>query len=116
MARNLLLEFDDGEIITAANAAVKTGKLQCISNGFLYLTKVNTQTGKNEIVGAKRLHDHKLDALESIIEELNGNPILVGYHYRQDLASLLERFPKKRLSLVLALIWKQNLELNANGM
>lgn len=94
MARNLLLEFDDGEIITAANAAVKTGKLQCISNGFLYLTKVNTQTGKNEIVGAKRLHDHKLDALESIIEELNGNPILVGYHYRQDLASLLERFPK----------------------
>lgn len=93
MAKDLLLKFDDGLIVSAANAAVNTGKLQCIANGFLYLSEMDPNTGANKITGVKPLHTAKLDALESLVNELNGSPILIGYHYKQDLANLLSRFP-----------------------
>lgn len=93
MVKDLLISFDDGSVISAANAAVKTGKLQNISNGFLYISEVDLYTGRKVITGAHNIHEKKLDALESIISELNGNPILVGFHYRQDLKLLLSRFP-----------------------
>ena len=94
MAKELVIEFDDGKVASAANAAVKSNKLQCISNGFIYISEMSLKTGKNEVVETKNLHTAKVDALESIITELNGNPILVGYHYKQDLILLRERFPK----------------------
>jgi SNF2 family DNA or RNA helicase len=39
------------------------------------------------------VHDEKLDALESVIEEANGSPLLVGYWWRHDKDRLLKRFP-----------------------
>jgi SNF2 family DNA or RNA helicase len=39
------------------------------------------------------VHDEKLDALESIIEEANGAPVLVGYWWKHDLARMMKRFP-----------------------
>lgn len=41
-------------------------------------------------------HEEKLDALESIIEENDGEPILVAYHFKPDLARLKKRFPHGR--------------------
>ena len=40
-----------------------------------------------------KIHDAKLDALESIVEELNGAPLLVAYQYKHDLARLKKKFP-----------------------
>lgn len=93
MARELAVEFDDGFIATAANAAVKTQRLQCISNGFLYSSAKNPLTGKVERTGTKDIHDEKINALTSLVNELNGNPLLVGFHYQQDLVKLLRAFP-----------------------
>lgn len=41
-------------------------------------------------------HDEKLDALESIISENDGEVILVAYHFKPDLARLKKRFPQGR--------------------
>ena len=44
-----------------------------------------------------RVHDAKLDALASVIEEANGAPVLVAYQYRHEVDRIKERFPKARL-------------------
>ncbi|CDG95265.1 Putative protein p41 (fragment) [Xenorhabdus bovienii str. puntauvense] len=40
------------------------------------------------------MHDTKLQALDSIIAEAGGMPVLVAYHWKHDLARLLKSFPK----------------------
>ncbi|HHW4685813.1 MAG TPA: ATP-dependent helicase, partial [Xylella sp.] len=42
------------------------------------------------------VHDAKLRALEGIIEEAAGMPVLVAYHFKSDLARLQRAFPKGR--------------------
>lgn len=69
------------EEITAANAAVLTGKLVQLANGAIY---------DNE-KGAIQIHDKKLDALEDIIEAMNGKPLLVAYWYKHDLEKIERR-------------------------
>jgi Superfamily II DNA/RNA helicases, SNF2 family len=49
--------------------------------------------------GAKEwstLHDAKIEALDEIVEEANGAPILVAYNFKSDLARILKAFPKAR--------------------
>jgi SNF2 family DNA or RNA helicase len=43
------------------------------------------------------VHAAKLDALESIIEEANGAPVLVAYNFKHDLARLRDRFRNGRV-------------------
>jgi len=43
------------------------------------------------------VHDEKLDALESIVAESGGSPILVVYFFRHDLERLQKRFPRGRV-------------------
>ena len=83
MKEELVLSLPDGEV-TAANAAVLTGKLLQMSSGAIYTDEGNTI----------RIHDRKLDALEDIIEGMNGRPLLVGYWFKHDLQRITERLTK----------------------
>lgn len=80
--------------VNAANAAVKTSKLLQIANGAVY-------TGDSDIPEEKgqweSLHDEKIDALKSIVEEANGMPVLVAYYFRHDLQKLKKAFPQARV-------------------
>lgn len=40
------------------------------------------------------VHDGKIDALGSVVEEAAGMPVLVFYHFKSDLARILKAFPK----------------------
>jgi SNF2 family DNA or RNA helicase len=40
------------------------------------------------------VHTAKLEALESVIEEAAGMPVLVAYNFKSDLARLLKHFPQ----------------------
>ncbi len=83
MKRELMLSLPDGEV-TASNAAVLTGKLLQLSSGAIYADDGSVM----------RLHDRKLDALEDIIEGMNGKPLLVAYWFRHDydrIAALLTK-------------------------
>lgn len=86
MKKSLVLEITDGEI-TAANAASLSNKLCQLSNGAIYDDEQN-------IV---EIHDRKLDALEDIIESMNGKPLLVAYWYRHDLERIKSRFSVREI-------------------
>lgn len=86
MEKEMFLELEH-EGIEALNAAAKTVKCLQIASGAIY-----TDDSKNWV----ELHDAKIQALESIISESGGMPILVAYHWKHDLERLLKAFPKGR--------------------
>lgn len=84
MARDMsLAEFN----VEAVNNGVLTNKLLQIANGSLYV----------EDGDAVRLHEAKLDALDSIIAEAAGQPILLGYEFKFDVLAIKKRFPFARI-------------------
>ena len=83
LRKELVLQLPDGEV-TAASAASLSGKLCQMANGAVY-------TDSGDIV---KLHDRKLDALEDMIESMNGKPLLVAYWFRHDLERIAERLHK----------------------
>ncbi|HHR6140583.1 TPA: SNF2-related protein [Providencia alcalifaciens] len=86
MEKEMFLELEH-EGVEALNAAAKTVKCLQIASGAIY-----TDDSKNWV----ELHDAKTQALESIISESGGMPILVAYHWKHDLERLLKAFPKGR--------------------
>ncbi|EGG92989.1 hypothetical protein IMCC1989_1942 [gamma proteobacterium IMCC1989] len=84
LEREFLLEMEQ-ETIEVLNAAALSNKLLQFSNGAIY---TNDQ-GHWEAV-----HDLKLSALEEIIQEAAGQPVLVAYNYKSDLARIKEHFPQ----------------------
>lgn len=80
MRNELVLQIPNGEI-TASNAAALSGKLCQLANGAIY----------DDEGTAKPVHDRKLDALEDIIESMNGKPLLVAYWFRHDLERIEAR-------------------------
>ena len=90
-ARELYLELEGGEEITAANAAVKTGRLLQMASGAVYV-------GDGEGSDAYTVvHKAKIEALASVIEEANGAPVLCAYSYRHEVDRILKAFPFARV-------------------
>lgn len=86
MERDAVLEIGD-EDITALSAAAVTNKLLQLANGAIY-------TDTKEV---KTIHDKKLEVLEELIEEANGEPVLVFYNFKHDKDRILERFKDARI-------------------
>ena len=86
--RTMLAELDDGEEVEASTAAVLANKLMQYANGALY-TDANGNWSET--------HAAKLDALSEIVDDNEGETILVAYNYKSDLARLLKRFPQAKL-------------------
>jgi SNF2 family DNA or RNA helicase len=63
--------------------------MKCLqaANGALYIDDQGTW---------KELHDAKIEALKSVVEEAAGAPVLVAYHFKSDLARLQRAFPQAR--------------------
>lgn len=83
MAFEVLDRWGEPEVIEAVNNGVLTGKLLQYANGSLY----------REDGSAFKVHDKKLDVLESIVEEAAGRPILVAYSFKFDKDAIKKRFP-----------------------
>ena len=81
LKKDLVLPEDNGEI-TAANAASLSNKLSQMANGAVY----------SDDESVIEIHDRKLDALEDIIESMNGKPLLVAYWFKHDLERIRKRF------------------------
>lgn len=71
---------EDGEIV-AGTAAALTNKLLQFANGAIYDMEGNTH----------ELHTIKLDALEELLEEAGGDPVLVLYAYKHDAERIRQR-------------------------
>lgn len=86
--RDHLLECLDSEgEIVAGTAAALTNKLLQFANGAIY-----DLDGK-----VHPLHDIKLDALEELLEEAGGDPVLVLYAYKHDRDRIMERIKCREL-------------------
>ena len=86
MKKQFVLDLPDGEI-SAANAAVLSGKLSQMANGAIY----------DDNGGMVEIHSRKLDALEDIIESANGKPLLVAYWYQHDLSRIMKRLHERHI-------------------
>ena len=75
-----------GEIVAGTEAAL-TNKLLQFANGAIYDLE-----GK-----VHRIHDIKLDALEEMLEEAGGDPVLVLYAYKHDAERIRERIQCRAL-------------------
>lgn len=91
MEKKMFLELE-GHLgpteIEALNAASKTQKCLQLAAGAIY---TDDQRNWQEV------HDAKIQALDDIIEEANGAPVLVAYHFRHDLHRLTSAFPRGRV-------------------
>ncbi len=69
--------------VDAQFSASAVGKLRQFCNGAMYLDD-----------GARweQVHDHKMEALDSVIAEAAGNPVLVVYAFRSDKERVLARY------------------------
>lgn len=74
----LKLAEEEGNNISAVNAAALSNKLLQFSNGAIYDGERRTH----------EIHDAKLEALEEIAEAANGEPVLVFYSFRHDIARI----------------------------
>ena len=86
MQKDFFVKLGETEI-EATNAAALSVKCLQATSGVLY-----DDTGK-----WIEIHDAKIDALKSIIEEANGAPVLVAYHWKADAARILKAIPGARL-------------------
>lgn len=82
LRKDMVVNLTDTIEIDAVNAASLCGKLLQLANGAVY----------DEDKNIMHIHDKKLDALEDLIEQANGKPVLVSYWFKHDLKRIKERF------------------------
>lgn len=95
MEKEMFMRIEEHEI-EAVNAAARTTKCLQLANGAVYVDPLAGEEEDPRSRKWKEVHDEKLKALESIVEEAAGMPVLVAYHLRSDLARLLRTFPRGR--------------------
>lgn len=80
LKHDLVVNLDEDDI-TAVNAAVLSNKLCQMANGAIYTDKKIIQN----------IHDRKLDALDDIVEQMNGKNFLLVYWFKHDLERIVKR-------------------------
>jgi len=92
----VLNEMGEEHVIEAQNAGVLSGKLLQMASGVIYRNWVELKPGtEDQVVRCKEaipLHDHKIEALEAIVEELDGEPLIICYWFQSSLWRLKAAF------------------------
>jgi SNF2 family DNA or RNA helicase len=86
LRQDMVVTLGDREI-DAVNAAALTGKLLQMANGAVY----------DDAGVATHIHDHKLEALEDLVEAANGKPVLVAYWFKHDLDRIRAHFAVREI-------------------
>jgi hypothetical protein len=76
-----------GTELLALSSSARSMKVRQMAGGAVY-------TAPDEW---EEVHTEKLDALEDLVDEMQGEPLLVAYWYRHELERLLRRFPQGRV-------------------
>lgn len=96
MEKEMFMELE-GHEVEAFNAAAKTQKLLQLCSGAVYVDPLTEgDHDKRRSKEFRQVHDLKIEALKSIINEANGAPVLVAYHFKSDLTRLLKAIPGSR--------------------
>lgn len=84
--REMFTKLDNGSEIEVFSRSSVSNKCLQFANGSPYLSP--------ESADFEELHDAKLDALEDVLEEAAGSPVLCSYTYKSDAARIMKRFKK----------------------
>jgi SNF2 family DNA or RNA helicase len=84
LERDFLMKLEN-DVVTAANAAVLSGKLRQCASGQVY----------DEARNVIKVHESKVDALESLVEELAGDPVIVVVAFLHEVTAIRERLGEK---------------------
>lgn len=79
--RERVMELLEGGEVTAMTAATMSGKLLQFAGGAVYDDEKNVVD----------LHDEKLEALEELVEQANGAPVMIAYSFKHELTRIMER-------------------------
>jgi SNF2 family DNA or RNA helicase len=81
-----------GRKIVAANAAAASTKLRQLVGGAVYYDEARDADGRRLTERDwVKVHDEKIDALEELVGELNGSPLLVAYEFRHEAERIRKR-------------------------
>jgi hypothetical protein len=84
LRREMVLALDAGEVV-ALNAGAVTAKCRQFANGAVYLTDEGLiATGKTRRSAV--VHREKAEALADLVEQLQGQPLLIAYEHTSELA------------------------------
>lgn len=86
LERDYVLELEGSDVV-ASNAATLSNKLLQLANGCIY----------DEFHQPQVIHEKKIEVLERIIEEAQGQPVLVFYQYKHDLARIQSKFKQAKV-------------------
>jgi len=87
MEKDLFAQLDGGENILAPNKTSAHMKCWQIANGFMY------STDEDEVRTTHHVHDELINATKTLVDSLQGHPILIAYHFQEDLTRLKKAFP-----------------------
>lgn len=82
--REFVLQMLDGKEITAVSSGALYQKLLQCANGIVY------DADRNELA----FHHEKVAALREVVDETNGEPILVAYNFKSDIRAIQKEFPQ----------------------
>ena len=97
LQNDFIVKLPNGAEVEAETAAALSAKLLQMASGVLYETYLAEDFDTGDMKKVKKvhpIHDQKLDELQEIVDESQGEPILVAYHWKSSLARLQKRFPK----------------------
>jgi hypothetical protein len=83
----MFAELDSGLEVEIFHELSLTLKLSQIATGSVYVGEVDNRQ-------VEEVHDEKLKALEEVLIESGGNPIMVSYQFRSDADRIMKRFKK----------------------
>ena len=90
---DMITELKSGEIVTAVNSGSALNKCCQVASGALY-HMIDPTVPKEKQRKWELVHDTKIEALQDLIEELQGSPLLLAYEYQHDLARILQLLGK----------------------
>jgi SNF2 family DNA or RNA helicase len=96
MERDMVLALGSGEVFTARAAATASMKCRQITSGAIYHDKIDPLTGLPS-TGARKytvLHNEKIQMCEDLIEELQGQQLLIAYEFHHELERLVKALGK----------------------
>lgn len=82
LENDFILRLNSGTV-SAANAGVLTSKLRQFTGGAVYSSPGVWDS----------IHSAKIDRLAELVDELQGEPLLVAYNFEHEFERLIERFP-----------------------
>ncbi len=94
---DFVVTLPDGSEVEAETAVALSQKLQQMASGVLYETYLDEDLETQDFKKVKKvhhIHDQKIEELQQLVEESQGEPILVAYHWQASLARLKKAFPK----------------------